>query len=69
MSDTKCAICNRIAYPLESLTFFDKVYHKSCFRCSVCKQPLNSRNFKEYEGKIYCFTHTPRPQDNRDVDN
>jgi LIM domain-containing protein len=24
-------------------------------------QALNLKNFKGYEGKVYCFTHTPKP--------
>jgi len=55
------AICSKTAYPLESVTALDKSYHKACFKCTTCKQSLNLKNFKGYEGKIYCFTHTPKP--------
>jgi len=61
MSANKCAVCNKTSYPLESVTALEKTYHKACFKCHVCKQALNLKNFKGYEGKIYCFTHTPKP--------
>jgi len=61
MSSAKCAICSKTAYPLESVTAIDKSYHKACFKCAVCKQSLSLKNFKGYEGVIYCFTHTPKP--------
>jgi hypothetical protein len=60
MSQAKCAVCSKTAYPLESVTALDKNYHKACFKCAVCKQALNLKNFKGFEGKIYCFTHTPK---------
>jgi len=60
-ASVKCAICNKTAYPLESVTALEKTYHKACFKCATCKQSLNLKNFKGYEGKIYCFTHTPKP--------
>jgi len=56
----KCASCGKTAYPLESVTALEKQYHKSCFKCDVCSTTLNLKNFKGFEGKIYCFTHTPK---------
>jgi len=61
MSNPKCAICNKTAYPLESVTALDKAYHKGCFKCSVCNTAVNLKNFKGVDGKIYCATHTPKP--------
>nr|BAK02246.1 predicted protein [Hordeum vulgare subsp. vulgare] len=61
MSNPKCAICNKTAYPLESVTALDKAYHKGCFKCAVCNTILNLKNFKGVDGKIYCATHTPKP--------
>jgi len=59
MAATKCAICGKTAYPLESVTAIEKTYHKICFRCEVCATTLSLKNYKGYQGKIYCFTHTP----------
>ena len=55
----KCAICNRTAYDIESFAVIEKVFHKGCFKCAVCKQSLNMKNYKSYEGKIYCQNHCP----------
>jgi len=59
MATAKCHICGKTAYPLESITAIEKTYHKICFKCDVCQTILNPKNFKGYQGKIYCFTHTP----------
>ena len=56
---SKCAVCNKTAYPLESLKALEVVYHKLCFKCDVCKTTLNLKNFKGLNGKIYCAVHTP----------
>ncbi|GAM19805.1 hypothetical protein SAMD00019534_029800 [Acytostelium subglobosum LB1] len=55
----KCGICNKTAYPLESIVALEKTYHKGCFKCSVCNITLNVKNFKGLEGKLYCAVHTP----------
>jgi len=59
MSATKCAACGKTAYPLESISAIDKTFHKICFKCDVCGISLSVKNFKGYQGKVYCFTHTP----------
>lgn len=56
----KCAICDKTAYPLESISAVDKVYHKACFKCDVCKKTLNISTYCGYEGKIYCQLHVPK---------
>eukprot|EP01119_Soliformovum_irregulare_P021784 TRINITY_DN731_c0_g1_i1.p1 TRINITY_DN731_c0_g1~~TRINITY_DN731_c0_g1_i1.p1 ORF type:complete len:190 (+),score=36.04 TRINITY_DN731_c0_g1_i1:444-1013(+) len=60
MPNQKCAVCGKTAYPLESLTAVDKSFHKGCFKCTVCNQTLNLKNFKGFDGQIYCATHTPK---------
>jgi len=60
MPNPKCAACGKTAYPLESVTAIEKSFHKFCFKCSVCNTTLNLKNFKGFEGKIYCLTHTPK---------
>jgi len=62
MPNPKCEVCQKTAYPLESVTALEKTYHKACFKCVVCKGTLNLKNFKGYEGQIYCLTHTPKPK-------
>jgi len=60
MPNPKCAVCGKTAYPLESVTAIEKTFHKFCFKCAVCNTTLNLKNFKGFEGKIYCLTHTPK---------
>jgi len=59
MPNPKCEACGKTAYPLESVTALEKTYHKGCFKCVVCKTTLNLKNFKGFEGQVYCGTHTP----------
>ena len=56
---SKCAVCNKTAYPLESTKAGDKTYHKSCFKCSVCRCHLNVSSFRVSQGQIYCPLHVP----------
>jgi len=60
MPNPSCAVCGKTAYPLESLTALEKSYHKFCFKCAICNTTLNLKNFKGFDGKIYCHTHTPK---------
>jgi len=60
MPNPKCDVCGKTAYPLESVTANEKTYHKLCFKCSICQTTLSLKNFKGFEGKIYCLTHTPK---------
>ena len=59
MAATKCAVCSKTAYPLESVKALDKTYHKICFKCAVCAITLNVKSFKGVDGQVYCATHTP----------
>eukprot|EP01116_Phalansterium_solitarium_P002412 TRINITY_DN1241_c0_g1_i1.p1 TRINITY_DN1241_c0_g1~~TRINITY_DN1241_c0_g1_i1.p1 ORF type:complete len:217 (-),score=47.40 TRINITY_DN1241_c0_g1_i1:113-763(-) len=62
MPNPKCEACGKTAYPLESVTALEKTFHKACFKCTTCKMTLNLKNFKGYEGLIYCVPHTPTPK-------
>uniref|UniRef100_A0A1I8ETN8 SH3 domain-containing protein n=1 Tax=Wuchereria bancrofti TaxID=6293 RepID=A0A1I8ETN8_WUCBA len=52
----KCAReeCGKTVYPLEELKCLDKVWHKGCFRCTVCGMVLNMKNYKGYDKMPYC---------------
>eukprot|EP01115_Flamella_aegyptia_P002551 TRINITY_DN136641_c0_g1_i1.p1 TRINITY_DN136641_c0_g1~~TRINITY_DN136641_c0_g1_i1.p1 ORF type:complete len:221 (-),score=115.87 TRINITY_DN136641_c0_g1_i1:56-718(-) len=56
----KCATCGKTAYPMESLQASGATFHKLCFKCTVCSQSLNLKNYKMFESKVYCATHTPK---------
>jgi len=46
-------------YPTEKLDCLDKVWHKACFTCEVCKLKLTMNTYKGYERKPYCKAHYP----------
>lgn len=59
MVGKKCDVCQKTAYPIESLKEGDRTWHKLCFRCSVCKGTLTLKNFKLRDGTLFCTTHYP----------
>ncbi|VDN02031.1 unnamed protein product [Thelazia callipaeda] len=58
----KCARqeCGKTVYPLEELKCLDKIWHKGCFRCTVCGMILNMKNYKGYDKMPYCEPHYPK---------
>ncbi|VDO48129.1 unnamed protein product [Onchocerca flexuosa] len=36
------------------------VWHKGCFRCTVCSMVLNMKNYKGYDKMPYCEPHYPK---------
>ncbi|XP_028311648.1 LIM and SH3 domain protein 1 [Gouania willdenowi] len=55
-----CSRCNRIVYPTEKVNCLDKVWHKGCFSCEVCKMTLNMKNYKGFNKTPYCNAHYPK---------
>ncbi|KAJ1370107.1 hypothetical protein KIN20_031760 [Parelaphostrongylus tenuis] len=62
MSAKKCAReeCGKTVYPIEELKCLDKVWHKQCFKCTVCGMTLNMKNYKGYDKMPYCEPHYPK---------
>jgi hypothetical protein len=60
MPNKKCAVCNKTAYPLESVEAGGKTWHKLCFKCSVCKITLNVTSFKAHDGGVFCGGCVPK---------
>lgn len=58
----KCARqeCGKTVYPIEELKCLDKVWHKQCFKCTVCGMALNMKNYKGYNKMPYCEPHYPK---------
>lgn len=51
----KCTICDKTAYPAETITYEKKPYHVECFRCSVCSKKMeNASAAAQFEDKLYC---------------
>jgi len=60
MANSKCAICNKTASPLESVNAGGKAYHKLCFKCAGCKCTLNVATFKAHDGGVFCKVCCPK---------
>merc|ERR1712137_1180182 len=61
MPSSKCYVCGKTAYPLESYSAADNTFHKLCFRCKECNVTLNVGTFKAFEGSVYCSKCIPKP--------
>jgi hypothetical protein len=53
----RCMVCEQRVYFSEKLTADEKVFHKTCFRCSHCKKVLSLGTYASLEGKLYCKPH------------
>jgi len=57
----RCVSCSKTVYLAEKMLVEDKnekrLFHKLCFKCSVCSMILDLRNYGSLEGKIYCKNH------------
>ena len=65
----KCAKCDKQVYPVEELKCLDKVWHKLCFKCTVCGMTLNMKNYKGFDKQPYCATHYPQQKHTVVADN
>lgn len=54
-----CARCNKTVYQVDQLNCLDKIWHKACFTCEVCKLKLTMSTYKGFEKLPYCKTHYP----------
>eukprot|EP00040_Diaphanoeca_grandis_P037537 m.245436 g.245436 ORF g.245436 m.245436 type:complete len:329 (-) comp33837_c3_seq11:415-1401(-) len=53
----KCFTCSKTVYAMEFVGAAGHAFHKSCFRCSVCKGLLRGDNFATMDDVFYCKTH------------
>lgn len=52
---TKCKICDKTAYPAETISFEKIPYHVDCFRCIDCNQKMAGPSKAAlYDEKLYC---------------
>jgi cysteine/glycine-rich protein len=50
-----CVICDKIAYPAETIQYEKKPYHVECFQCSECKKKMDGpAGAANYEGVLFC---------------
>eukprot|EP01133_Synstelium_polycarpum_P013846 gene13846-16326_t len=53
-SSEKCVVCVKSVYATERLCADERVYHKTCFKCTVCAGVLKLGSFASMESKSYC---------------
>ncbi|VUZ42049.1 unnamed protein product [Hymenolepis diminuta] len=53
MSDPICTICGRMCFSIFYQTQ-NKVFHRKCFRCSVCSIDLCQKPYLFQDGKFFC---------------
>ncbi len=51
----KCNVCSKTVYVTEQLIADEKVFHKTCFRCSHCNGQLKLGNYDSLDGKLYIY--------------
>jgi len=56
-SESKCDLCSKTVYATEKIKMDEKVYHKTCLKCSHCGNVLKLGNYASLKGKIYCKPH------------
>uniref|UniRef100_A0A8C4Q5R1 Cysteine and glycine-rich protein 1a n=1 Tax=Eptatretus burgeri TaxID=7764 RepID=A0A8C4Q5R1_EPTBU len=49
-----CGVCNKVVYHAEEVQCEGSYYHRSCFRCMVCRKSLDSTTIATHESEIYC---------------
>ncbi|KAK7601195.1 hypothetical protein V9T40_008636 [Parthenolecanium corni] len=52
-----CDTCYKKVYPLEKVEAGDKVFHRSCFKCTRCSGILRMETFTMNNGHLYCVPH------------
>lgn len=50
----KCTVCNKTVYPLERIAANNLVFHKTCFKCSMCQRTLTLAEYASVGNKIFC---------------
>eukprot|EP01119_Soliformovum_irregulare_P003662 TRINITY_DN1455_c0_g1_i1.p1 TRINITY_DN1455_c0_g1~~TRINITY_DN1455_c0_g1_i1.p1 ORF type:complete len:618 (+),score=158.76 TRINITY_DN1455_c0_g1_i1:238-2091(+) len=65
----KCQCCGKTVYAAEKLLVEDRsekrLFHKTCFRCSVCDITVDLRNYGSIDGTIYCKNHLKEKERDR----
>jgi len=52
---TKCFVCDKTAYPAETITFEKVPYHAECFKCKTCSKKMEgAAKAAKFGTDIYC---------------
>ncbi|KAL7748283.1 hypothetical protein RI367_006242 [Sorochytrium milnesiophthora] len=54
-----CQVCNKTAYPMESIKIDNHLLHTACFKCETCKTTLKLGAFGQSDNRFFCRGHTP----------
>ncbi|CAF3716455.1 unnamed protein product [Rotaria socialis] len=57
---TSCCVCHERVFIAECVTFNEKVYHKTCFRCKHCGVLLRLNIARSFNKEPYCNQHSPQ---------
>lgn len=50
-----CVVCQKTAFPAETIQYEKKAYHVECFQCSECKKKMDGpAGAANYDGVLYC---------------
>ena len=52
-----CYTCSKTVYAMEKLEADGKVFHKRCFRCTMCNKCMKLGSYASLEGALYCKPH------------
>ncbi|XP_044013630.1 uncharacterized protein MAL13P1.304 isoform X15 [Aphidius gifuensis] len=70
-ANPNCRSCGKVVFQMEQMKAEGLVFHKNCFRCSVCSKQLNVDNYESNECILYCKAHfkelfQPKPVEESD---
>jgi cysteine/glycine-rich protein len=52
---SSCVVCQKTAFPAETIQYEKKAYHVECFQCSECKKKMDGpAGAANYEGLLFC---------------
>jgi cysteine/glycine-rich protein len=53
----KCYSCDNPVLFNERLELGEKIFHKDCFKCTVCSKKVDLSNFRKIKDVLYCQKH------------
>jgi len=60
MNAERCSYCGKSVTPPDKLFLLNRIWHKWCFKCTVCGGLLSPLTFASCYGLPYCTEHLPK---------
>jgi len=60
MNAERCSYCGKSMSPPDKLFLLNRIWHKWCFKCTVCGGLLSQLTFASCYGLPYCAEHLPK---------